>query len=145
MPFTSEYPIINVTVDAVVVHDGEVLLIERKSDPGKGKWALPGGFVNYRERLHEAMLRELKEETGVTWGPVASCNGPYVFDTPYRSSRGRTITNAFHLALTHKPDLTAGDDATRAFWFPIIRLLPKYMFEDHYHIINVLYEERYDD
>ncbi|MFP3686240.1 NUDIX domain-containing protein, partial [Bacillus sp. SIMBA_026] len=55
------YPPIFVTVNAVVVQSGHVLLVKRNASPGKGLFALPGGFINPHERLLDACLRELRE------------------------------------------------------------------------------------
>jgi len=54
-----------VAVAAAVVKDGKVLLIKRKYPPSAGKYSLPGGHVELGERLEEAVLRELREETGI--------------------------------------------------------------------------------
>ena len=130
------------TVDAVVVQSGHVLLVERKARPGKGQWALPGGFISPTETLRESMLRELKEETSIKVPvPVlaGSIVGEGVFDDPYRSSRGRTVTHAFHIHLkpeTSLPKVKGGDDARKAFWMPLADLDPARMYEDHYFIIQ---------
>lgn len=136
------YPPTFVTVDAIVVHSGHILLVERKARPGKGQWALPGGFVNQHERLHDAVLRELREETRIKVPkPVlaGSVVRSQVFDDPKRSERGRTITHAYLIEL--KPDgqlpkVKGGDDARSAFWLPLSELNPASMFEDHFHIIK---------
>lgn len=131
-----------VTVDAVVVQSGHVLLVERKARPGKGLLALPGGFVEPNERLQDACLRELREETRLKVpAPVlkGSMKQQYVFDDPYRSARGRTITHAFHIELTPSktlPKVKGGDDAKYAQWVPLAELNPQSMFEDHYFIIQ---------
>jgi len=50
---------------AIVERNGKILLIKRKYEPGIGKWALPGGIVEYGETVEETAVREVKEETGV--------------------------------------------------------------------------------
>lgn len=131
-----------VTVDAVVVQSGHVLLVERKARPGQGLLALPGGFVDAHERLVDACLRELREETRLKVpAPVlkGSLRGQRVFDDPHRSARGRTITHAFYIELepaAELPRVKGGDDARHAFWVPLADLDPGRMFEDHYFIIQ---------
>lgn len=44
---------------------GEILLVKRKIDPGKGLWDTPGGFIEYKETLEQSTVREIKEELGV--------------------------------------------------------------------------------
>ncbi len=65
-----EWPRPMVTADAVVfavsAAKTEVLLIERKNEPFKGQWAVPGGFVETDEELEDAAARELAEETGLS-------------------------------------------------------------------------------
>lgn len=136
------YPPTFVTVDAVVVQSGHVLMVERKARPGKGLLALPGGFVDGNEKLVDACLRELREETRLKVpSPVlkGSIRSQQVFDDPYRSARGRTITHAFHIELAPNsvlPKVKGGDDAKNAFWMPLADLNPTQIFEDHYFIIQ---------
>ena len=59
------FPVQFLTVDSVVIQNGHILLIQRKTQPGKDLWALPGGFLNEDETLREGVLRELKEETKI--------------------------------------------------------------------------------
>jgi 8-oxo-dGTP diphosphatase len=54
-----------VGVGAVVICDGKILLEKRKSEPGKGKWSIPGGLVELGESIEYAVIREVKEETGL--------------------------------------------------------------------------------
>ncbi|TCS35637.1 bifunctional NMN adenylyltransferase/nudix hydrolase [Paucimonas lemoignei] len=131
------------TVDAVVKAAGHVLLVKRGGFPGKGLWALPGGFVEPRERLLHSALRELAEETRL--GVLASMlEGALidvkVFDHPDRSQRGRTITHAhfFDLRVERLPETEAADDAAQAVWTPIGELaaMEDMFFEDHFHILN---------
>lgn len=136
------YPPTFVTVDAVVVQAGHILLVKRKAAPGRGFWALPGGFVNQTETLLDASIRELREETRLKV-PSAVLKGSikqqHTFDNPYRSVRGRTITTAFFfdLSLDYKlPQVKGSDDAEEAKWVPFSEVDSTLMFEDHYSIIN---------
>ena len=138
------YPPTFVTVDAVVVQSGHVLLVERRSNPGAGLYALPGGFVNQTETLLDACLRELREETRLKVpAPVlkGSIKNRRIFDAPYRSARGRTITEAFYIELepaSTLPKVRGSDDARHAFWQPLGQLDSLRMFEDHFFIIQAL-------
>lgn len=142
----SDFPPIYTTVDAVVVEAGHILLVQRKFHPGKGTWALPGGFVGKHERLQDAAIRELKEETRIKV-PVPVLNGSmkarHVFDAPDRSQRGRTITHGFYFELIHNqwtglPDVRADDDAADVRWVPIAEFLAmqELIYEDHFFIAN---------
>lgn len=135
------YPPTFVTVDAVVVHSGHILLVERRAMPGEGLFALPGGFLGQDERLLDAAIRELKEETRLKVPvPVlkGSLKGSRVFDDPDRSQRGRTITHAFHFEFPNGPlpAVKGGDDARRARWVSLSEFyaLDGQMFEDHWYI-----------
>lgn len=137
------YPPTFVTTDAVVVHSGHVLLVRRRAEPGKGLWALPGGFVGQHEGLLDACLRELREETRLKLPlPVlkGSLKGQRVFDHPERSARGRTITHAYHFefAAGDLPPVRGGDDADKARWIPVseaLEMSPQ-LYEDHLHILE---------
>ncbi|RPE80099.1 bifunctional nicotinamide-nucleotide adenylyltransferase/Nudix hydroxylase [Vulcaniibacterium tengchongense] len=137
------YPPTFVTTDAVVVHSGHVLLVRRRAEPGKGLWALPGGFVGQHEGLLEACLRELREETRLKL-PLPVLKGSLkhreVFDHPERSLRGRTITHAFHFEIPQGelPPVRGGDDADKARWFPVAQALDMgpQLYEDHLHILE---------
>jgi bifunctional NMN adenylyltransferase/nudix hydrolase len=138
-----------VTADAVVVQSGHILLIERGHIPGKGLLALPGGFVEPYERIREAAVRELREETAISDGkgqiPPAMLASfiedarTRVFDAPNRSLRGRIITHAFLFRLPERRKLfqvKGGDDAAHAQWYRLGDLRPEMFFEDHWSIIE---------
>lgn len=136
------YPVKHATVDAVVEQSGHILLVKRRSAPGKGLWALPGGHLNEYERQLDGAIRELREETKIKV-PEAVLRGSIrdheTFDDPYRSTLGRVITKAYHFKLpddTSLPKVKGADDAEKAKWVPISDLREEDFFDDHYHIIS---------
>ena len=135
------FPPTFMTVDAVVIQSGHILLVKRGDMPGKGLWALPGGFLNQDEKMLDGAIRELKEETKIKV-PVPVLKGSIkdskTFDAPNRSSRGRTITQAFliDLGVGELPKVKGSDDAEKAFWVPFNQVKQEKMFEDHAHIIS---------
>ena len=138
------FPPTFMTVDAVVVQSGHILLVKRGDMPGKGLWALPGGFLNQDEKMLDGAIRELKEETKIKVPvPVlkGSIKSSHTFDAPNRSQRGRTITQAFFIDLgfdSKLPKVKGSDDAEKAFWVPldeVVRNRDKF-FEDHVYIID---------
>lgn len=141
------YPPTFLTVDAVVVQDGHVLLIKRKASPGKGLWALPGGFVGQNERLVDATIRELKEETKIKVQDKIlrkSIVAREVFDAPDRSLRGRTVTYASLIVLDsvgELPKVRGSDDAEVAKWVLIDEINPDELFEDHDSVIQTMVDK----
>ena len=138
-----------VTADAVVIQSGHILLIERGRIPGRGLLALPGGFVDPGERIRDAAIRELREETEISDSkgqiPPAMLASfiedarTRVFDAPTRSLRGRVITHAFLFRLPDRRKLfrvRGSDDAAHASWYRIGDLSPEMFFEDHWSIIE---------
>lgn len=130
-----------VTTDAVVIQSGHVLLIKRGAAPGKGLWALPGGFLEQELTLQQNMVKELREETRLKVPEpvlIGSVKEWKVFDRPDRSARGRTVTHAALIELNAGPlpPVKGGDDAASARWVPIASIRENEMFEDHYHILK---------
>lgn len=138
------FPPTLVTVDAVVVQSGHVLLIQRGDFPSKGSWALPGGFLNQEEKIRDACIRELVEETQIKIQSKilnASIRKSCVFDHPDRDPRGRTITHAFYIKLSDElqlPHVKGADDALKAKWIPLSELygMRDQFFNDHYFILK---------
>lgn len=131
-----------VTADAVVTRSGHVLLVRRAGQPGRGRLALPGGFLTPSERLLACAVRHAHGETGLeeTLDLPARWRGQAVFDYPERSLRGRTVTHAFHfdLGLGPLPPLRATADAAEALWLPLGEALarPEDFFEDHHAVVE---------
>ena len=127
-----DWPRPMVTVDAAVFtfenNRAKLLLINRKNEPFKGQWALPGGFIGMAEELVDAAARELAEETGLRNVPLEQI---HTFGTVGRDPRGRQITIVFMgIAKDCLDKIKAGDDAAKAEWFDIDNL-PKDLAFDH--------------
>lgn len=95
------------TTDTVILMDGKIVLIRRKNEPFRGKWALPGGFVDYGERVEDAAVREAKEETSLD---VELTGLLGVYSAPDRDPRGHTV-GVVYLAKPVGGELKAADDA----------------------------------
>lgn len=158
------YPPTFITLDGCIFQAGHVLLVERRAMPGKGQWALPGGFLDQHEYLLDGCIREIREETKLKV-PESVLRGSLVhtqvFDAPYRSMRGRTVTHCFGFHLQPKPPVRiegeskedyavrvrealalpkvkGSDDAAKAKWWPLHKVRRDMMFEDHYLIIQTM-------
>ncbi|MEN9842834.1 MAG: hypothetical protein RLZZ612_663 [Pseudomonadota bacterium] len=140
---SAPYPPVFVTVDAVVRCADHVLLIQRGRSPGKGLWAIPGGFIETRETTYQSTLRELEEETSLRLLPqdmAHALRAAHLFDHPDRSQRGRVLTHAhyFDLGARRLPDIQAADDAMAARWVPVSELveMEAQFHDDHFHILD---------
>jgi 8-oxo-dGTP diphosphatase len=118
----SHYPHFGVAADVVLltVRQGRlsVLLVERGNHPFKGRWALPGGFVEPEEDLDEAARRELAEETGL------AIDATYLeqlktYGTPHRDPRTRVVSIVYLAFTAGVADPVAGDDAHLARFFAV--------------------------
>ena len=110
------------TVDTIVATQDlgkikKIMLIRRGNHPSIGMWALPGGFVDYKENLKDAALRELSEETGIEGIDAVQLKTYGDWD---RDPRTRIITTAF-ASIVDEKDIVfeAGDDAAQADWFNV--------------------------
>ncbi len=117
-------------VDGILEIDGRILLVQRGREPFKGKWALPGGFVEYGERTEDAVLREFEEETGLK---VAVREILGVYSDPERDPRGHTVSIVYILE-KKGGELKAGDDASIAKFFTLNNLPP--LAFDHEKIVR---------
>jgi 8-oxo-dGTP diphosphatase len=127
-----------VTVDLVLftIRDDRLcaLMVRRGAPPYRGRWALPGGFVEEDERLEEAARRELAEETGLDELRL-HLEQLKTYGDPGRDPRGRTVSVA-HLAFgPDLPEPRAGDDAAGAHWRPVDELLASRLAFDHSRIL----------
>lgn len=110
----------------MVVRGDELLLVKRKSDPGRNLWSIPGGLVLLGERLTDAARREVKEETGLD---VELTGLLGVFEVIRRDGEGRV---EYHYVLVDYRgevkggDLAPGSDVGDAKWVKLsdVRSLP---------------------
>ena len=126
----------SVTADGIVLKGNDIVLIKRGKEPFKDSYALPGGFLNYGERLEECAVREVLEETGVKTKVVELVG---IYSSPDRDPRGHFVTAVYHLEPVGGM-LKAGDDAKDAEWVPLDKL-PKFAF-DHGKIIQDFLSKR---
>ena len=131
-----EYPRLSVTVDCIilktVLNEQKILLIKRKHEPYKDKWAFPGGFVDMDETTETAAKRELEEETGLIADDLIQI---HTFSDVDRDPRGRTISIVYYSEIINENvKIKAGDDAKEVSWFSI-NSLPNLAF-DHQKILD---------
>ena len=117
--------------NVVFDREGRLLLIRRGNPPFKGKFALPGGFVDVGETVEAAALRELREETGVV-GSIVRLVG--VYSDPKRDPRHHTISVAFLVRIDSGSTPVARDDAAEAAFRADWRDLP--LAFDHRRIVQ---------
>jgi 8-oxo-dGTP diphosphatase len=122
--------LVALTTDVVLFSRREgtlcVLLVERGNEPYRGKWALPGGFVEHDEDLLEGALRELAEETGIDLsgeGAHALVEPGLIqiatYGRPGRDPRGRTVSVVYGALGIDLPEPMGADDAADARWWTI--------------------------
>lgn len=140
---------VRLTADVVLLYNGDealhVLLVERRSPPYEGCWALPGGHLNDGEEFIDAAARELWEETGIRLTPTLPRYGPAprlvevgTYDAPGRDPRGPYVTKAYVALLEIMPIPHAGGDAATAQWLPVSQVLefPERLAFDHAEILG---------
>lgn len=131
--------------DAIVTCLGHVLLIERKFAPGRGTWALPGGFRNRNETFLQCAIRELREETNLRVPErvlLGSIKSQKLYDNPKRSFGIPRNTLAVHFDIAPDaggslPRANGTDDANEAKWIEldtVINSLP--LYDDHKWLIS---------
>ncbi len=126
----------SLAADGIIIHKNKLVLIKRGRNPFKNSYALPGGFVEYNEKVEDAVVREMKEETGLLT-QVKSIFG--VYSNPKRDPRGHTVSIVYELKVTGGK-LLPGDDAKEVKLFPLSKL-PLLAF-DHGEIVAEFLSKR---
>lgn len=125
------------TVDAIIDYGGKIVLVERKNYPHG--LALPGGFVEVGEKVSEAVIREVKEETSLDV-EIEGILG--IYSDPKRDPRGHAVTIAFACKADPNQELAGGDDAKRALAFSPDEIPFEKIVFDHPQIIKDYLEWR---
>ncbi|MCD7781386.1 MAG: NUDIX hydrolase [Methanosphaera sp.] len=120
------------TVDTIIINDDKIVLIKRLNDPYKDYWALPGGFVEYGEKVEDAAIREAREETGLDV-ELDSLVG--VYSDPNRDPRGHTVTVCYKAHIT-SGILKSDTDASDAKYINIEDLPNQQLAFDHEDILR---------
>jgi mutator protein MutT len=108
-----------VAVGAIVIDKGSILLVKRNTEPARGQWSLPGGRVELGETLREALVREVREETGID----VDVDG--LIGTAERVVHDDDGEIAYHYVILdyvctpRSTDVKAGDDAAEVRWVPV--------------------------
>lgn len=112
-----KYPKVPIVgVGAVVIKQGQVLLVRRANDPNRGQWSIPGGAVELGETLAQAAVREVREECGIEIEPGEVLS---TFDLIQRDERGRIIYHYVLIDLAARyvgGEPTAATDAMEVRW-----------------------------
>lgn len=125
---------------SVLIVDGErVLLGKRGAPPGKDKWAIPSGYVEYEDDFLTTAIREAKEETGLDVEIQSVVNVVSSFFSP-----GFHFLALYLLARPVGGELAAGDDLTAVRWFSLADPLPEMAFEEDVATLEMIATGRYE-
>ncbi len=104
---------------ALLLQDHQVLLVQRTMEPFIGLWSLPAGFVNAYELPESAVVREVREETGLK----VKVGQFFMIHSGRENARGADILLVYQVEQVGGV-LSAGDDAGDAAWFDLDSLPP---------------------
>ncbi len=134
----SSRPAVTTNVVVFTLRDDKLklLLVRRRSDPYKGMWALPGGYVEADEDLDDSAMRALEDSTGVAGVYLEQL---YTFGAPDRDPRGRSISVAYYaLVPSEKLQLRTASDSEAIGWFALDELEP--LAFDHNEMVHVAHQ-----
>lgn len=118
-------------VDGILLKNNKILLLKRNIPPFENHWVLPGGHVEYGEKVEETILRELEEETGLKT-EIKELIG--VYSDPERDPRYHAVSIVYWLSKA-KGEISINDESSDYDFFDLSDL-PKKIGFDHKKIIN---------
>ncbi len=131
------------TIDAIIHNErNQILFVKRTNNPFKNYLSLPGGFVNYGERIEDALRREVKEETSLNIEPLEILG---VYSDPDRDPRGHIISTVFVCLIMDNLKGKDGDEASEICWINLNEIENNTYAFDHKMIIEDYLKWRYQD
>ena len=123
------------TVDTIIQRDSQILFVKRKKDPFIAHFVFPGGFVNEGEKVEDAAIREVQEETSLSIELVDILG---VYSDPSRDPRGHIMSTVFigQISKNNKNEAKAGDDAGALQWINLDDIDNQNLGFDHKKIIS---------
>ena len=127
---TIYYPKPAPAVAGIIIKSGKLLLVKRNIEPGKGKWALPSGFINYGEEPLKALKREMKEELGIDIQEAALFTAKIG-----KAHKDKLVLGLFYLVNSHRGRIRLSGENSDANWFTLSSLT-KIAFRDNLQAIR---------
>ena len=128
------------TVSVLVTDRKKILLGKRAGEPGKGKWALPSGYIEFEDDFLTTAIREVKEETGLEIEIVSILNVQSAFlPGDYH------FLNIYLLAEKIGGKISPSDDLEDAGWFSFFEPLPEMAFPPDVDLIQMFFNGHYQD
>ncbi len=129
----------HVVVEGLIVKDQQVLLELRDNQPDKGKWAFPGGFIEWNETTEESVVREVQEEIGVKTQVIALFG---VYSDPKRDAYNtQNIALVYELELVTQEFVAQPGEVADIRWFDLSDLPEQIAFDHREKIAE--YKKRY--
>lgn len=132
-----DIPMVSVDAALFTFHEDEIkiLLVERQNYPDKGKWALPGGFVDKQRdrKLDDTVLRKIREKTGVVPPYIEQLHS---FGNAHRDKRDWSITICYTALISHQSCAPHIDAVSDAGWLPLKAIKKRDLAFDHHDIIG---------
>lgn len=132
-----DIPLVSVDVVILTLHEDalKVLLVKRGDYPQKGKWALPGGFIDARRDhdLRETALRKLREKTSVTTPYLEQLES---VGSSTRDPRGWSVTVVYFALIPHSTVPAAQGSSEAVEWVPVEQALAQPLAFDHADLLE---------